>query len=354
LYPFPLFYWFFTERNFLELILRPWYRHGAMLDISGIGALNLDLMYEVDDLAALQKEGWPLHAGRETSLHPEEFQQLVQELRVRGTLRFRSGGGSAANTCFALANMGFKTGFVGRVGAPEEGALILSDMEGVDVSQVKAGGASGICLVVLDKRRDRALVVQPNVNDDLRIEDLDIPYLGKVHYLHLSAFVGDAPFNAQKQLMALLPSQVKVSLDPGELYAQRGMKEVHPFIERSSVFFATIEEIRTLTGAADYRAGCREIVSLGPDAVVCKMGEEGAYLVSGEGEIAFHPERKATVLDNTGAGDVFNAGFLAGLLLGKPLDDCLSFAHQVAAKSLGGYGRGLYPDAGDVQTLRGM
>ena len=95
-----------------------------MLDIIGIGALNLDLMYEVDGLAALRKGGWPLHAGRETSLPPEEFQQLLQELREKGTLRFRSGGGSAANTCFALAKMGFGTGFVGRVGADEEGALI--------------------------------------------------------------------------------------------------------------------------------------------------------------------------------------------------------------------------------------
>ena len=105
-----------------------------MRDIIGIGALNLDLMYEVDDLAALQKEGWPLHAGRETSLSSEDFQRLVQELREKGALRFRSGGGSAANTCFALAKMGFGTGFVRRGGADEEGALILIDIEGVEVS----------------------------------------------------------------------------------------------------------------------------------------------------------------------------------------------------------------------------
>jgi ribokinase len=324
-----------------------------MRDIIGIGALNLDLMYEVDDLAALQKEGWPLHAGRETSLSPEDFQRLVQELREKGTLRFRSGGGSAANTCFALARMGLETGFVGRVGADEEGALILSDMEGVDLAQVQAGGASGICLVVLDQRRDRALVVQPNANDNLCLEDLDLHYCSESRYLHLSAFVGDVPFDAQRQLMALLPPEIKLSLDPGELYAQRGMDAMLSLIERSSILFATAHEIRTMTGKDDYKAGCKEIASLGPDAVVCKMGEEGAYLVSEAGERAFHPTGETEVLDNTGAGDVFNAGFLAGLLLGRPLNDCVSFAHQVAAKSLGGYGRGFYPDAGDVQAFQG-
>ena len=52
-----------------------------MLDIIGIGALNLDLMYEVDGLAALRNAGWPLHAGRETSLPSEDFQRMLQELR---------------------------------------------------------------------------------------------------------------------------------------------------------------------------------------------------------------------------------------------------------------------------------
>jgi sugar/nucleoside kinase (ribokinase family) len=325
-----------------------------MLDIIGIGALNLDLMYEVDSLAALRKAGWPLHEGRETSLTPEEFQRLLQELRVKGTLRFRSGGGSAANTSLALARMGFGTGFVGRVGADEEGALILNDMAGVDLAQVQTGGASGICLVVLDQRRDRALVVQPNVNDDLRLEDLDLRYLTESRYLHLSAFVGDGPFDAQRQLMTLLPTEVRLSLDPGELYAQRGLEEISPLIERSSIFFATAHEISTLTNTDDYQAGCRHIASLGPDTVVCKMGEHGAYLVSRQGKMTFHPEGEIAVLDNTGAGDVFNAGFLAGLLLGRPLDDCLSFAHQVAAKSLGGYGRGSYPDAADVQAFQGQ
>ena len=324
-----------------------------MLDIIGIGALNLDLMYEVDDLAALQKDGWPLRAGRETSLSPEEFRRLLKDVERQGTVRFRSGGGSAANTIVALAGMGFRTGFVGRVGADEEGAFILKEMKGVDLAQVHAGGASGICLAVLDRGRDRALVVQPYANDDLSFEDLVISYLSKSRYLHLSAFVGDGPFDAQRRLMEILPPDVRVSLDPGELYAQRGLKEMLPLIKRSSILFATDREICTLTDKKDYKAGCKEIASIGPDAVVCKRGEEGAYCVSQGGEIAFRPQGEKEVLDNTGAGDVYNAGFLAGLLLERPLDDCLSFAHHVAAKSLGGYGRECYPDTGDLQAFQG-
>jgi sugar/nucleoside kinase (ribokinase family) len=324
-----------------------------MLDVIGIGALNLDLMYEVADLAALRKEGWPLHAGREHSLTPVEFRQLLQELESEGILRFRSGGGSAANTIVALARIGFQTGFVGRVGADEEGAFILSEMKGVDLAQVKAGEASGICLVVLDKRRDRALVVQPNANDNLSFEDLNIPYLAETRYLHLSAFVGDGPFAAQQRLMEVLPAAVKVSLDPGELYAQRGRKAILPLIKRSSILFATEHEICALMGTEDYQAGCKEIASLGPDTVVCKRGEQGAYLFSRQGEAEYRPPGKTEVVDNTGAGDVYNAGFLAGLLLKRPLTACLALAHAMAAKSLGGYGRQRYPNAADLRKMQG-
>jgi ribokinase len=324
-----------------------------MLDVIGIGALNLDLLYEVDDLAALCKEGWPLHAGREQSLSPAEFRHLLQGLEHQGTLRFRSGGGSAANTIVALAMMGFPTGFVGRVGADEEGAFIMSEMKGVDLAQVKKGGTTGICLVVLDKRRDRALVVQPNANDDLVFEDLKIPYLAETRYLHLSAFVGEGPFAAQRRLMEVLPAKVRVSLDPGELYAQRGRTAILPLIKRSSIIFATDHEICIVMGTADYKAGCKEIASLGPEIVVCKRGEQGAYLFSRQGEAEFRPEGAIEVVDNTGAGDVYDAGFLAGLLLKRPLTACLALAHALAAKSLGSYGRQRYPDAADLKEIQG-
>jgi ribokinase len=324
-----------------------------MKDVIGIGALNLDLMYEVESLAGLREEGWPLHAGRETSLAPGEFKRLLKAVEDRGALRFRSGGGSAANTVVALARMGFQTGFVGRLGADAAGAFILSQMQGVEPTQIRTGGSSGVCLVVLDRSRDRALVVQPNANDDLSLADLTIPYLSEGRYIHLSAFVGDTPFDAQKRLMSVLPPQVKVSLDPGELYARRGRAAILPLIERSSILFTTAHEICLLVGADDYRAASREIATLGPEIVVCKRGEEGTYLFSLEGEQEFRPQGKTEVVDNTGAGDVFNAGFLAGLLLDKPLANCLAFAHAMAAKSLGGYGRERYPEMGDIKTLQG-
>jgi len=251
----------------------------------------------------------------------------------------------------ALARMGFCTAVAGRVGRDEEGKFILQQMEGVDVSHVRQEGRSGLCLVVLDRRRDRSIVVQPNTNDALTFDDFDINDVSLCRYIHLSAFAGDGPLEAQKQLMNILPSRVKMSFDPGDLYARRGLKENLPLVERSSIIFGTDREICILTGRDDFRAGCKQLLSVGPDVVVCKRGEEGVFLLSKEGAIEFQSRDEADVVDNTGAGDVYNAGFLAGMLLERPLRDCLGFAHRVAVKSLGGYGRASYPNKDDLGLL---
>ena len=66
----------------------------------------------------------------------------------------------------------------------------------------------------------------------------------------------------------------------------------------------------------------------------------GAFVVEAE---------QVEVVDNTGAGDVYNAGFLAGMLLGKPLSDCALFATKVAGKSVTGLGRDRYPTGEDLR-----
>jgi ribokinase len=320
-------------------------------DLIGIGALNVDLVYEIDDLEILAKTGLPVEAGAECALSNEQFHVLQEVLAGNARERVQSGGGSAANTVVALARMGFVTGFAGRIGQNGFGALILEQMNEVDVSYVHRRGATGICVAVLDRRRDRALYVVPNANSEFRAGDVDADYLSRCRWLHLSSFVGDAPLQAQKALVNMLPRTVRVSLDPGELYARRGIAAIEPLLARCDVVLLTDRELRLLTDTADTRVGCEGIASYGPDMVVCKRGAQGSYVLVDDGGVDCRPAVQEEVVDNTGAGDVYNAGFLAGLLLGKSPDVCAEFAHRLAVKSLGGYGRVCYPDAEDRNVL---
>ena len=319
-----------------------------MKDAVGFGALNVDLFYEVDSFDRLDFGGIRLEAGGEIQGSDEEFQHLLRLLHRHGRFKGKSGGGSAANTILALSRMGFNTAYIGKVGEDEEGNFLIRSLEvgNVDTRWVRRDHKSGVCLIILDKSQDRFIFLQPNANDTLCADELDAKLLSQSRILHMTSFGGELPLKAQKATLQHLPPNRKVSFDPGEIYAGRGLKEIEPLIERCWVLFVTDKEAALLT-SMDYERGCGELLGYGPDVVVCKRGKEGSWILSQE-ETFEVPVGEVEVVDNTGAGDVYNAGFLAGMILGKPLRDCAVFATRVAVKSLAGFGRDRYPTNEDL------
>lgn len=331
-----------SGRHFLE---------NEMKKIVGFGALNLDLIFEVEDLKSISSHKGRLEPGKEAFGSDEDFQHLLEQLNRFGTLKSKSGGGSAANTIFALTRMGFPTKFIGKVGEDEEGDFLLENLKPVKIDWIRRGQRSGVCLVVLDRRQDRFLFVRGNANSSLGIDEIDLNALEDIFWVHLTSFTGDLPFEAQKFLLSNLDSSVKVSLDPGEIYARKGLKKMLPLIKRSHILFVTEREIRLLTDR-DLSAGARRLMEVGPSILVCKRGQQGSHVFTQQGDFEV-PALKVEVVDNTGAGDVYNAGFLAGVFLGKPLEERALFATKIAAKSLTGYGRNRYPTKEDLEEFFG-
>lgn len=312
-----------------------------MFDVVGFGALNLDYIYCVDSLAALPREV-SLQPGQEIFCSERLFPKIKALIEKHGRLKRTSGGGSAANTVFALAQMGFKTTFIGKAGQDQAGDVLLKLLGRVDTSHIRRQGKSGVTLVVIDRHADRSIMVFPNTNKTVTVGKRTMATVKESKFLHLSSFVGQKSLLSQIRVVENLPAQVKLSFDPGEIYANRGLEEILPIIRKTFILFLTDREIQKLTGK-DYKGGCRKLLALGPSIVVCKRGKSGSYVLSGEEEFAL-PAEKVSVVDNTGAGDVYNAGILAGLLMEKPLPTCALFASKMAAQSITGYGRSRYPN----------
>src|SRR4030043_977649 len=131
-----------------------------MKSIVGFGALNLDLIFEVDDLRAISSDKVRLEPGKELFGSDSEFQSLLGLLNRHGTLKSKSGGGSGANTIVALARMGFSTKFIGKVGRDEEGDFLLENLKPVQKGLVCRGERRGGCLVVFGRHQARFLFVQ--------------------------------------------------------------------------------------------------------------------------------------------------------------------------------------------------
>lgn len=320
-----------------------------MKTFAGFGALNLDLTFEVEDSRSFSTDRIRLNPGEELFGSEEEFQSLLERLNQTGTLKTKSGGGSAANTTVALARMGFQSTFVGKVGEDKEGDFLLERMRPVHTNLIRRGQRSGICLVVLDRHQDRFLFVTGNANNTLTMSDIHPDDVNDISWFHLTSFIGEPPFEAQKTLLGRLESSVKVSLDPGEIYAKKGLEAIRPLIKRSHILFITEKEIQLLAGRG-LPGGATSLMEMGPSILVCKRGGQGSRIFSEAGDFQV-PVVQAEVIDNTGAGDVYNAGFLAGLFLKKSLEESALFAAKIAAKSVTGYGRDRYPTEEDLKNF---
>ncbi len=281
-------------------------------DVIGFGALNVDKLYKVNKIAGPEEEGFI-----------KGFEEAC--------------GGSAANTIVGLARLGCKVGFIGKVANDREGRMLLEDFrrEGVNIKGIiKAGeGRSGTAMGFVDERGERALYVDPGVNDTIGFEEIDKAYARQAKFLHLTSLVGEKSFETQKKLVETLPEDVKVSMDPGELYARKGMKALKPILERSFVFMPNSRELALLTGIEEYVEGAEKLLELGVKVVAVKLGGKGCYVT--DGKESHHVEAfKVMIVDTTGAGDAFCAGFLYGLLNNKSLKECAKLGNFVASRCI--------------------
>ena len=277
-------------------------------DVVGFGALNLDKLFKVNLIAKKEEEGFVT-----------DFKE--------------SGGGSAANTVVGLARLELKTGFIGKVASDREGKLLLDEFkqERVDVNSVivSKSGRSGTVMGYIDPNGDRALYVDPGVNDQLDFKDISLDCVSCTEFLHLSSFVAEKPFNAQKQLINKL-SDVKTCFDPGALYARKGLEALKPIIKRSYAVFPNEIEVKLLTGKG-YKAGAKMFHELGAELVAVKLGKKGCY-VSDWKESHLIEALNIAAVDTTGAGDAFCAGFIYGLAKKKDLYDCGRLGNFVASR----------------------
>ena len=279
-----------------------------MVEIIGIGALNIDKLYLVERIGA---------AGEEIGIDSASEQP----------------GGSAANTIAALARLGIKTGFIGRVGDDADGAYLRSEMvkEGVDTRGIEiARGRTGSAIVLVDPGGERSMYVHPGVNDALSLTPENLSYVKSARYLHLSSFVGETVIEVQSEILDR--SKAEISFAPGMLYARRGLDALWGIISKTRVVFLNRDEIEMLTGSG-YRKGAGELDEVGAEIVVVTLGGDGCYIRTPDAEVSV-PSFAARVVDTTGAGDAFCAGFLYGLLNDEPLGVCGRLGNFVAAKCI--------------------
>lgn len=284
------------------------------MSIAGFGAINLDKIYKTERIVGGNEEG---------------FCRLTEQIP----------GGSAANTLVGLARLGIKTGCIGKIGKDAEGRASLAAFkdEGVGTAGVMfSEGRSGVCQVYVDNNGQRAIYIDPGLNDELSLKEINLEYINRFDIVHMTSFVckdSDTSLLAQKEIAKRVDADI--SFDPGFLYAKRGLGDfkIRKIVEKSKVVMPNENEIKLLTGEKNYIDGAETLLGMGVGIVAVKLGEQGCYLTDGKYRFTV-PACKVKVVDTTGAGDAWNAGFLYGLEKGKDLEACGILGNKVAAFSI--------------------
>jgi 2-dehydro-3-deoxygluconokinase len=254
--------------------------------------------------------------------------------------------GAEANFAIGISRLGFKAGFITRVGNDEFGKYIINVLrsEGVDVSKVKVdeGAPTGIYFIqrsypipgksgVLYYRKGSAA-------SRLSPEDVDAEYIKNSRLFHLTGITPALSESCKEASLKALEiaseNKVMISLDTNirlRLWSKEKAREtLLPMLKKADIVLTEPEDAEILIGEKEPRKIAEKILAMGPRIVVVKLGEEGA-LAAGEKETVQKPAFKVPVVDIIGAGDAFAAGFISGILRGWSLEKALEYGNAAGA-----------------------
>lgn len=321
------------------------------LDIIAIGNAIVDVIAQADD-AFIASEGLA-KGSMQLLFSPEEAEALYAKM---GPGRETSGG-SAANTVAGIAALGGRTGFIGQVADDQLGRVFAHDIRalGVDFETAPRPGnpPSARCLILVTPDAQRTMNTFLGASQYLPASALDLDKIRSAAILYLEGYLWDPEEPRAAMRVAIDAARAagrKVALTLSDAFCiERHRADFRCLIEGGliDILFANESEILSLQETGDFDAAVAATAACVPTLVVTRS-EHGAIAVQGGARVAVPAEPIAELVDTTGAGDLFAAGFLAGQAQGRSLADSLTMGAIAAAEIISHFGA--RPEA-DLRTL---
>ena len=262
-------------------------------------------------------------------------------------------GGSAANTVAGLAQLGVRTAFVGKTRDDQLGQIFAHDIRALGarydgpVAEAGAAAETARCLVMVSPDGERSMNTYLGISAALGPEDIDAGLMAEADWLYLEGYLFDSPAAKAaygKAIAATKAAGGRVAFTVSDPFCvDRHRDDMRRLIAESvDLLFANRAELLSLYQTADLSAALAAVAGDVAMAAVTLSGD-GAVVVTRDGQARVAAE-PAKVLDTTGAGDLFAAGFLAGLVQGRSPEDCARMGCVAAAEIISHIGA--RPEAG--------
>ena len=247
-----------------------------------------------------------------------------------------SSGGAAGNVAAWLTRTDARSTIVSHVGDDPAGAAIIAEFDALGVSHgdlVIPGETSGVVVVLVDSSGERTMFPDKGANSRLTVTDL--PDLGSFQAVYISGYALLNPL-ARDGVLAMIEKikadGLPIYFDPASVGAMKDVadKELHNWFSMMDVLFLNEEESIYLTGSVDIERALNYLLDFS-QVVVIKRGSAGAIAKARGFDSISLPAVAATVVDTTGAGDSFAAGFIASYSKNHDLTAALQAGGELAA-----------------------
>ena len=308
-------------------------------EVTGIGNALVDVISSVDH-AFIDAHGFP--HGATTMVDLDRVEEVYDDLPPAQELS----GGSCANTIAGLASFGASVAFIGRVRDDQLGKVYTHDLRSLgvhfDVPPATDGPATGRCLVMVTDDAQRTQCTYLGASTFIGPEDVDPAVVARAQVTYLEGYLWDQP-----PAKDAIRRAAAAARDAGRLVAltlsdpfcvERHRAEFRTLVERDiDVLFANEAEICSLYEVDEFDAALQQVRRQCQIAALTRS-EKGSVVVAGDELHVVDAHPVGRVVDTTGAGDQYAAGFLHGLTRGHDLATCGRLGSLAAAEVISHFG----------------
>jgi sugar/nucleoside kinase (ribokinase family) len=311
----------------------------AEYDLVGIGNALLDVVAQSND-GFLETHG--LAKGSMTLIDDRRADALYDEMPAG----IESSGGSAANSMAGFASLGGKGAFIGKVRDDQFGRVFRHDMRAIgcdfDTPAAEEGPGTGRCLVLVTPDAQRTMCTYLGAACRLTAADLDKSRIQNARVVYMEGYLFDEPaaqeaFAAAADMAHAAGRKVAITLSDGFCVDRHRAAFRNLVEEHTDILFANEAEIRSLYEVSKFDDALQQM--RGHCEIAClTRSEKGAVVLHGEEVHIVDAEPVGRVVDTTGAGDQFAAGFLYGYARGRDLFTCGRIGAIAAAEIISHFG----------------
>ena len=324
-------------------------------DVCAVGNAIVDVLSPCDDAFLTAQNLTP----GSMQLVDEEQSASLYDAMAAG---IEASGGSAGNTVAGVGSFGGRAAYIGKVAKDTLGEVFSHDIRAVgvhfDTPVLKDAAGTGRCLINVTQDGERTMCTFLGAANQLTADDIDATLIGDSAITYLEGYLFDpaparAAFEAAAAAAHAAGRKVAITLSDTFVVA-RWRAELLAFIEASAdIVLANEGELGALFETEDFDAAAARLASMVEVAAITR-GAQGSVIISGDERVAVPAYPVAKVVDTTGAGDQYAAGFLLGLARGLTLEQSGKLGSLAASEVIAHWGPRPMVSLSDLAATHGL